>query len=923
MDEARSAEEEQGKTSSTALNEAAPKAGSLKLDSNGDGVESASTGGSSEGKSASGGGYSADCSASDQSSDDAGGRKEGSSDVKLSVASLNLNDNNGNRNDAGGRASSLLDDDDDYDGDDNDAASEGKREKVKKGKKDNRKVDHRSGKVAAGDASSTEQSAVDDNSDSSDSKYRNHAHRKSRHGGGVDIHALLEGQKNGGNEENIEAAYSADKGPLPQWGGIRIKHPMDPRIDLSTVGCYPADTNINPVTAGPVNGESPKNMNQFPSMESYLQLLEVVRPFFHAQGIPYGAAPAASAQRAGSASDGTNGAPSSEGFTSFFTTTHSSANNSGSPNSSDLDKKPPAAAPPPQQPPLSPAAVEPQDHAGDPKEEDEPSDGASSMAVLARVKRKYRRPGDEDEGEEGGESNSSRERRVRIQEAHAEANHRPQDARRDDEENGGNQESSMSSGTSSDNINANGADAGDFRLPSRIVTDVSSSARGDSTASNGNSGSGSGSGGNTGSGSNQGSSGSGNDGKGSSEDVAKEDNSGENDGSDGIGSENSAKHGLGLNKVAHRQEQVHPEQAPKNPALDENNRPESEDVAREKKLQDKKRKRIEMRREYEALQQSESSENTDGKGDQILRPGRPVTLERVLFFSKIPRIVVQATPPFLIVHTNAAFSRLTGLESHHVVGNPISSLLSLPEKSVEGTEAHDPSSADSGRAQAVGEFSVPPVAARGFQLSQQSVNKQNHGLERLVASSGFGHLHIVQVRSKANSMLGKKVTIVQGSPSRLAALASHARDEGSSSTGRAGAYEGYITCRSSIAPVVSSPAPMDSAVVSDTGKECSLHAKGKRRKLSAADDDAHRKHANNSADHVKHFQQQMVTHYAIQLHQLEAGLKHESAESLSSHSTSVEARLLGLSKAELHGLRMVMRQSENREEHLADRKSVV
>lgn len=640
--------------------------------------------------------------------------------------------------------------------------------------------------------------------------------------------------------------------------------------------------------------------------------MKVVRPFFHAHGIPYGPAPAASAQRAGSASDGTNGAPSSEGFTSFFTTTHSSANNSGSPNSSDLDKKPPAAAQP-----LPSAAPEPQEQASEPKEEDEPSDGASSMAVLARVKRKYRRPGDEDEGEEE-ESNSSRERRVRIQEAHAEANHRPQDARRNDEENGGNQESSMSSGTSSDNINANGADADDFRVPPRIVTDVSSSARGDSTASNGNSGSGSGSGGNTGSGSNQGSSGSGNDGKGSSEDVAKEDNSGENDGSDGIGSENSAKLGLGLNKVAHRYEQVHPEQAPKNPALDENKRPESEDVAREKKLQDKKRKRIEMRREYEALQQSESSENTDDKGDQILRPGRPVTLERVLFFSKIPRIVVQATPPFLIVHTNAAFSRLTGLESHHVVGNPISSLLSLPEKSMEGTEAHDPSSADSGRAQAVSEFSVPPVAARGFQLSQQSVNKQNHGLERLVASSGFGHLHIVQVRSKAHSMLGKKVTIVQGSPSRLAALASRARDEGSSSTGRAGAYEGYITCRSSIAPVVSNPAPVDSAVVSDTGKECSLHAKGKRRKLSAADEDAHRKHANNSVDHVKHFQQQMVTHYAIQLHQLEAGLKHESAESWSSHSTSVEARLLGLSKAELHGQRMVVRQSENREEHLAE-----
>lgn len=270
------AEKEQGSRCSLVLNEAAPKAESLRLDSNGDSAESASTGGSSEGKSASGGGYSADCSASDQSSDDTGGRKEGSSDVKLSVASLNLNDNNGHRNDTvGGRVSSLLDDDDDYDGDDNDAASEVKLERAKKGEIYNINGDRRSDKVAAGDASSTEQSAASDNSDSSDSRYRNHAHRKSRHGEGVDIHALLEGRKNGGSEENIETAYSADQGPLPQWGGIRIKHPMDPRIDLSTVGCYPADTNINPVAAGPVNVDSPENMNQLPSMESYLQLLEV------------------------------------------------------------------------------------------------------------------------------------------------------------------------------------------------------------------------------------------------------------------------------------------------------------------------------------------------------------------------------------------------------------------------------------------------------------------------------------------------------------------------------------------------------------------------------------------------------------------------------------------------------------------------
>lgn len=45
----------------------------------------------------------------------------------------------------------------------------------------------------------------------------------------------------------------------------------------------------------------------------------------------------------------------------------------------------------------------------------------------------------------------------------------------------------------------------------------------------------------------------------------------------------------------------------------------------------------------------------------------------------MPRIVIQAGPPFLVVHTNAAYSRLSGIDSHTVVGKTISSLLSMPE----------------------------------------------------------------------------------------------------------------------------------------------------------------------------------------------------------------------------------------------------
>lgn len=344
--------------------------------------------------------------------------------------------------------------------------------------------------------------------------------------------------------------------------------------------------------------------------------LQVVRPFFHAHGI----LPAKNA----SASEGLQGAAESEGFTSFFTTTHSSTNNSGSPSNSDMDKKPKA----------KPAPAE------DPEEDDaDVGSDTSSMVVLARVKRKYRRS---EESEESNTSLTSRERRVRIQEdrhvlAQADGGQGDNDEQNQDDDQAAAQESSMSS-SSSERRHVEVADPirAPAGLPPRIVTDISSSNRTDSNASNTNSGSGSGSAENagTGSGSNQGSSGSGNDAKGSSEDVAKEDNSGEgtNEGSDGASSGNK-KIGLGLHLggVAHRHEGPCLEAATKHTALEDQVMQESEEAARERKLLVKKRKRIEMRREYEAQQRTESSH-----GD-IFRPGHPVTLDQALVFSSIPR----------------------------------------------------------------------------------------------------------------------------------------------------------------------------------------------------------------------------------------------------------------------------------------------
>lgn len=285
---------------------------------------------------------------------------------------------------------------------------------------------------------------------------------------------------------------------------------------------------------------------------------------------------------------------SSEGFTSFFTTTNSGGNsggttNSGSPQSSDLDKKPRAAN-------YCKTEIE-SDNAD-----------ASSMVVLARIKRKHKRD------ENSGDSASSGDKRVRIQDRiDNQHGQHPAWAAYEADANGGSSGSSSLSNVPNQEPppQQQQPQAAPLHIPAppRIVTDASSSKTSSATSSNVNtsSASGSGSGGNTGSGSNQGSSGSGNEGKGSSEEPAQGDNSGE---SPVDGSDHSFKKPAPL--VAHAPE------------------------TREKKLLDKKRKRIEMRREYEAQQEMESSESSD-PNVSVVRPGKPVTMDQVLRFSTIAR----------------------------------------------------------------------------------------------------------------------------------------------------------------------------------------------------------------------------------------------------------------------------------------------
>jgi hypothetical protein len=243
----------------------------------------------------------------------------------------------------------------------------------------------------------------------------------------------------------------------------------------------------------------------------------------------------------------------------------------------------------------------------------------------------------DEESSAGTSSSSSNGKRVRIQEQQNQNQHRRQVQVLQEHAPAGVilplarlQQQEMSSSSSSSGGREQQLDGhqprNNFGVPPRVVTDVSSSNRTDSAVSNPNT-SGSGSAGN-----------SGNDNKGSSEDRVKEgDNSGEgtNEGSDGAGSEGQKKIVLGVdNIVVHRHDAILPEQA----TSDDMGTKGTGGRTRERKLVDKKRKRIEMRREYEAQQQpSESSASSTSRGDHLLRPGKAVSMDEVLFLSKIPR----------------------------------------------------------------------------------------------------------------------------------------------------------------------------------------------------------------------------------------------------------------------------------------------
>ncbi len=104
----------------------------------------------------------------------------------------------------------------------------------------------------------------------------------------------------------------------------------------------------------------------------------------------------------------------------------------------------------------------------------------------------------------------------------------------------------------------------------------------------------------------------------------------------------------------------------------------------------------------------------------------------------LSRLVVQAITPYLAVHVNAAFSRLTGMHNSGIIGRPLSKILCLLEN-----DDWD-----------VVNKSKPVSSSKYDEDSNEDGQKQNRlSIERLMEKGGFDNrsYHVITIVDKGDS----------------------------------------------------------------------------------------------------------------------------------------------------------------------------
>ena len=123
--------------------------------------------------------------------------------------------------------------------------------------------------------------------------------------------------------------------------------------------------------------------------------------------------------------------------------------------------------------------------------------------------------------------------------------------------------------------------------------------------------------------------------------------------------------------------------------------------------------------------------------------------------SNYSRLVIQGTPPFLIVHMNAACCRLTGIDAHFLVGKPLSALLSIPSFTFEDVDveeqAIDNANTDTKPSTTTMNTSEVVTSAINAKAMTTAIEQgeMHMTIDKLITTCGCdGQLHLVNVRTK-------------------------------------------------------------------------------------------------------------------------------------------------------------------------------
>lgn len=273
--------------------------------------------------------------------------------------------------------------------------------------------------------------------------------------------------------------------------------------------------------------------------------------------------------------------------------------------------------------------------------------------------------------------------------------------------------------------------------------------------------------------------------------------------------------------------------------------------------------------------------------------------DKLGLFSFRERLLVQAIPPFLAVHINAAFTNLCGIQSSTIIGRPVSTIISLPSsKEGESSESDDANSREESSkvspfSESVDGSGSRMVIANGSRQADtaapmgegdfQNLHSHPSGLriDRLIATRGYGHIHNVELECNSVSNTQNSHAI-EGFGEEFI--------EGNIPSKRSRKSKPKLSCRMRISPVVSSSART---------------ANGSSKSQPPQGRDSNSGSGNMRRDCKHPTELPCVRHYLIQLEALNGPRSLVSFSSFASYATdtTLEAQCLGITKADVHARR--------------------